>query len=194
MGKTSAVVDWGDPSKGIGAGATHQLGCKNDQEVVASVIRAVKGDPDGLEIRGGGVDFVFGRMRELEALQGWWNSHRIGNGNSDGGPPPPEGESLPDAPETGGSPLEMAMIDLVGRLTEIYAALPPCTALIVFSGSGDPREMSRLQQMHAQWKKEYNTPGKKWDQLSVQWTDTEEQALRRAVKKARAGIGFIGVK
>lgn len=40
------------------------------------VIRAVKGDPDGLEIPGVGVDFVFGRMRELEALKGWWNNNK----------------------------------------------------------------------------------------------------------------------
>ncbi|KAL1835740.1 hypothetical protein VTK73DRAFT_5428 [Phialemonium thermophilum] len=52
--------------------------------------------------------------------------------------------------------------------------------------------MSRLQAMQATWKKEYNTPGTKWDQLSVQWTDVEDQALRRAVKKARESIGFIG--
>jgi RNA exonuclease 1 len=40
------------------------------------VIRAVNGDPDGLEIPGGGVDFIFGRMRELEALKGWWNNNK----------------------------------------------------------------------------------------------------------------------
>ncbi|VUC21694.1 unnamed protein product, partial [Clonostachys rosea] len=76
----------------------------------------------------------------------------------------------------------------------IYEALPPCTAFIVYSGSGDPREMARLQQMQAQWRKEYNTPGSKWDQLSVKWTDVEEQALKKAAQRARAGIGFIGVK
>ncbi len=54
--------------------------------------------------------------------------------------------------------------------------------------------MSRLQAVQAQFKKEYNTPGSQWDKLSVQWTDVEEQALRRAVKAARSGIGFIGVK
>ena len=62
-GKSSAAIDWGDPSKGPGAGATHQLGCKNDEEVTQAVIRAVNGDEDGAEIRGGGVDFVVGDQR-----------------------------------------------------------------------------------------------------------------------------------
>jgi RNA exonuclease 1 len=87
VGKTSAAVDWGDPSKGAGAGATYQLGCKNDEDVTRNVIRAVNGDPDGLEIKGGGVDFVWARMRELEALQGWWNKNRVDVPNSDNGPP-----------------------------------------------------------------------------------------------------------
>lgn len=198
LGKTSAAIDWGDPSKGAGSGATHKLGARTDDDVVNNVIRAVKGDPDGLEIRGGGVDFVWARMRELEALQGWWNKNRVDNANSDGGPPShePAKEAEEDAlsENSGRPPLEQALARLTERLSRIYAALPPCTAFIVFSGSGDPREMARLQQMHSQWRKEYNTPGKKWDELSVKWTDVEEQALRKAVQIARSGIGFVTVK
>ncbi|EQL00234.1 exonuclease [Ophiocordyceps sinensis CO18] len=204
-GKTSAAIDWGDPSKGPGAGATFRLGCRSDDEVVANVIRAVQGDPDGKEIRAGGVDFVWARMRELEALQGWWNRNRADNANADGGPP---GDELPeDADETAAaaapSPLERALAQLAARLARIHEALPPCTGLIalppctgliVYSGSGDPRDMARLQQMQARWRKEYNTPGSKWDELSVQWTDAEDQQLRRAVQKARSGIAFINVK
>ncbi|KEY65657.1 hypothetical protein S7711_08731 [Stachybotrys chartarum IBT 7711] len=191
VGKTSAAIDWGDPSKGAGAGATYQLGCKNDEDVTRNVIRAVCGDSDGLEIRGGGVDFVWARMRELEALQGWWNKNRVDKSSSDSGPPTDAADA---ATQEGTSPLESALVRLTERLSRIHAALPPCTGFLVFSGSGDPREMARLQQMQSRWKKEYNTPGKKWDQLSVKWTDVEEQALRRAVREARSGIGFIGVK
>jgi RNA exonuclease 1 len=70
--------------------------------------------------------------------------------------------------------------------------LPPCTAFIIYSGSGDPREMSRLQTMQATFKREYKI--KKWDELSVKWTDVEEQALKKAAKVARDGVGFVGVK
>ncbi|PNY24831.1 exonuclease [Tolypocladium capitatum] len=194
-GKTSAAVDWGQPCKGMGAGATYQLGCESDEEVATSVIRAVQGDADGREIRSGGVDFIWARMRELETLQGWWNNNRAENRNSDGGPPKQdaaEEELAPGDSET--SPLERALVKLSDRLTRIHDALPPCTGFIVFSGSGDPREMARLQQMQSRWRKEYNTPGKKWDDLSVQWTDRENQLLRQAVQRARSGIGFLTVK
>ncbi|KAL2173378.1 uncharacterized protein P884DRAFT_265136 [Thermothelomyces heterothallicus CBS 202.75] len=190
VGKTSAAIDWGDPTRSACNAATVTISCNSDAEVEAGVIRAVKGDPDGLEVPGGGVDFVWARMRELEALQGWWNRNKLSPDASaaSGPPPPPTGE--------GGETmtLEECLAGLARRLKRIHDALPPCTALIVFSGTGDPREMSRLQAVQAQFRREYNTPGSKWDQLSVQWTDKEDQALRRAVRAARCGIGFIGVK
>ncbi|KAG5927545.1 hypothetical protein E4U53_002850 [Claviceps sorghi] len=194
VGKTSAAIDWGDPSKGAGAGATYQLGCKSDEDVADNIVRAVNGDADGRQIKGSGVDFTWARMRELEALQGWWNKNRVdSNANSDGGPSPmPPGSA--SGRKRSSAPLQHALSELTRRLVRIHAALPPCTALIVYSGSGDPRRMARLQQQHAQWKKEYNTPGKKWDDLSVKWTDVEDQALRQAAQKARSGIAFIGVK
>jgi RNA exonuclease 1 len=90
-------------------------------------------------------------------------------------------------------PVSDATTDLVKRIQQIYDGLPPCTAFIVYSGSGDPREMSRLSNMHAQFKREYRT--KKWDELSVKWTDTEEQAMKRAAKEAReGGVGFMVIK
>ncbi|KAI1803361.1 hypothetical protein F4811DRAFT_525188 [Daldinia bambusicola] len=177
VGKTSAMIDWGDPMKGAGAASTFPIGCKSDEEVAEAIMRAVKGDPAGEEIPFGGVDFVFARFRELEAFQGWWN------GKSDF--PPPDLSNMS---------LEMCVQNLTQRIKRIYDSLPPCTGFIVFSGSGDPREMARLQAMQAQFKKEYNTPGSNWDNLSVKWTDREDQALKKAVSVARNGIGFIGVK
>ncbi|KAL2199585.1 hypothetical protein P885DRAFT_66520 [Corynascus similis CBS 632.67] len=196
VGKTSAAVDWGDATRSVCNAATVTISCNSDADVEAGVIRAVKGDPDGLEVPGGGVDFVWARMRELEALQGWWNRNKLApDAPATSGPPP---TPTATASEEGGAgeilTLESCLTAVAQRLKRIYDALPPCTALIVFSGTGDPREMSRLQAVQAQFRREYNTPGSKWDQLSVQWTDKEDQALRRAVRAARCGIGFIGVK
>lgn len=238
-GKSTAAVEWGDAKRSVCTLAEVVLdGCTSDGDIEAGVLRAVRGDPDGAVVKGGGVDFVWARMRELEALQGWWNRNRADAGEDVA--PPKELEELhiatranpfatstatqdtkesvfsqavidfkiaapvvatetasqpeQEKPKAKAVPLETCLTELSARLKRIYDALPPCTAFIVFSGSGDPREMSRLQAQHAQWKREYNTPGSKWDQLSVKWTDREEQALKKAVKQAREGIAFIGVK
>ncbi|KAI0448522.1 hypothetical protein F5B21DRAFT_497282 [Xylaria acuta] len=179
VGKTSAMIDWGDPMKGAGAASTFPLGCRSDEEVLENIIRAVQGDLAAEEIPAGGVDFVFARFRELEAFQGWWNQNR----NTD----------TLQVPDMSGMTLEACVSNLAQRIKRIHDALPKCTGFVVFSGSGDPREMSRLQAMQTQFKKEYN-PGGNWDELTVKWTDVEEQALKKAVGIARNGIGFIGVK
>ncbi|KAK2610514.1 hypothetical protein N8I77_003939 [Diaporthe amygdali] len=231
-GKSTAAVDWGDAKRSVANLADIVLdGCNSDADVEQGILRAVKGDPDGAVVKGGGVDFVWARMRELEALQGWWN--RAKTDADDAAGPPKELEeahaasknnpfatkpstdsqdsvfanavldmnslAVPESEPEGNKPrekpvLETCLNSLAARLKRIHDSLPPCTAFIVLSGSGDPREMSRLQAMHAQWKREYNTPGSKWDQLSVKWTDREEQALKKAAQKARNGIAFIGVK
>ncbi|KUJ11296.1 uncharacterized protein LY89DRAFT_723115 [Mollisia scopiformis] len=219
-GKSSAMIDWGEPKKGPGAAANFPIGCTSDEEIMDGVIRAVKGDADGKEIPGGGVDFVWARFRELEALKGWWNNNKAiaaeaaakdaaveANGDVEMSSVS-KGKEFPDSTEPAGvipsnslpvpeqlaasKSVSDAAADLTNRITKIYESLPPCTAFIVYSGSGDPREMSRLQAMNATFKREFKI--KKWDKLSVKWTDTEEQALRQAVKVARSGVGFICVK
>jgi RNA exonuclease 1 len=49
-----------------------------------------------------------------------------------------------------------------------------------------------MQDLQRRFKQEYKV--KKWDQLSVKWTDVEDQKLRKACDKARKGVGFIAVK
>ncbi|KAH8674528.1 hypothetical protein BGZ60DRAFT_372609 [Tricladium varicosporioides] len=228
-GKSSAAIDWGDPKKGPGSAATFQIGCSSDEEVVEGIMRAVEGDPDGKEIPGGGVDFVWARFRELEALKGWWNNNKLpGTGvtesilkvardakpsSSTEAPAAVQGviasempanenpisttesTTFPGSSTTLSPPtnLDTAKANLANRLHSIYNRLPPCTALILYSGSGDPREMSRLQAMQQQFKREYKI--KKWDELSVKWTDIEEQALKKAARRAREdGVGFLTIK
>jgi RNA exonuclease 1 len=220
-GKSSAMIDWGEPKKGPGSASSFPIGCHSDEEVMEGVIRAVKGDADGKEIPGGGVDFVWARFRELEALKGWWNNNKQANADSANnhaltGDAPAEAKdaetkdtkdtTMTDTPTENvpisslpppvkldtNKPIDVAAKDLTVRLKQIYDSLPPCTAFIIYSGSGDPREMSRLQTLQATFKREYKI--KKWDELSVKWTDAEEQALKRAAKVARDGVGFVGVK
>ena len=177
-GKTGAMVDRGPPEKSFGSTASFSIGCESDEAVYAGIRRAVLGDFDGAEIPSGGVDFTFARLRELEAVRGWSNDSRLAN----------------DLEESSSTDLgENALIRYVARLVErivaVRAMLPPCTLFIVYSGSGDPRDLLRLQEQHKTFKKEYAY--KKWDELSVQWTDVEQQALGQACKKARSGLGFM---
>jgi RNA exonuclease 1 len=219
-GKTSAIVDYGTPERGYGKEATHAIGCVDDGSVVAGIIRAVNGDPTGEEIKAGGVDFVWGRLRELESFRGWCNNNREygtvdglhANGTGTASEAKTDNASAtkldtkPDSAvaesnlttDSGTQPnppppntLELTLARTISHIKEIHSALPACTLFIVYSGTGDPREVGRLQKMQSQYRKEFKV--KKWDDLTVKWTDTEEQMLKRAVDRARRGIGFMTV-
>lgn len=209
-----AVVDWGDPTRGYGAAAGTAIGCSSDAEVVAGVLRAIGGadttmtaddeEPTTTSLPQEGCEFVWARLRELEAHRGWWNRTTAAdtevlrtnaiaatttNTESTANP----GNDFITT-ETAAAPPTTA--DILARTTAhiaaIHAALPPRSALIVYSGSGDPRALARMQRRQQTFRQEYRT--KKWDQLSVRWTDAEEQKLRRACERARRGVGFVGVK
>jgi len=186
-GKTGAVVDWGNPERGFGALARVCIACENDEQVVEGVRKAVNGDDDGKLVSGSGVDFTWARLRELESLRGWINDK--GNPGFANPDTTPTTKKIEDSNPAG---LAAAVTRTVSRLAAIYATLPPCTLFIVYSGTGDPREMAKLQAMQQTFKKEFQT--KKWDQLSVKWTDVEEQALKKACKEARKGCGFVTIK
>ncbi|KAL2860934.1 RNA exonuclease [Aspergillus lucknowensis] len=188
-GRTGAVVDWGSPERGLGAHATVAIGCSDDSEVVKGISAAVNGDESNTSIPGGGVDFIWARMRELEIHRGWCN--RIPDPkNSNESTAIDLGSNLPSSNE---KTLSNLVSQTVSRIKEVYDALPPCTLFIVYSGTGDPREVSRLQAMHKCFRDEYQSK-KPWDELTVKWTDTEEQALKRACECAREGCGFMCVK
>ena len=182
-GKTGAIVDRGAPERGFGGMAGFCIGCKDDAAIVDGVKRAVSGDPDGAYIPGGGVDFTWARMQELAATRHWLNDNRFSS--SPDSPLQPKAEPSP-------AELNTVVKATVDRIAAVWEALPPCTLFIVYSGTGDPREMARLQEMQKVHRREYKT--KKWDDLSVRWTDVEEQALRNACRVARAGVGFVALK
>lgn len=194
--RAGAVVDWGEPTRGHGGQASVAIGCRSDVDVVNGIERAVRGLAEGKDGMRQNVDMVWGRLRELELVRGWWDDvktpdaqeirraalERLGR--------PSEGED--EDAEATGAELGEAVAKTVGNIVKIYESLPRCTAFIVYSGTGDPREVRRLQAMKQQFQREYQT--KNWDHLSVKWTDTEVQALSKACETARQGIGFVVVK
>ncbi|KAF6220338.1 hypothetical protein HO133_003470 [Letharia lupina] len=184
-GKTGAIVDQGAPERNFGSMATYCIGCPDDAGVVAGVKRAVLGDEDGSYIPGGGVDFTWARFQELAAFCGWWNDNR--RAVSDHTPQ----DSHLISTDYVSTALAEAVTKTVNRIQAVRDFLPPCTLLVVYSGTGDPRELARLQEMQRTFKREYAV--KKWDELSVKWTDTEDQALKMACRKAREGLGFVTI-
>lgn len=198
--KAGAVVDWGDPSRGHGAAANIVISCKTDAEVVEGIKRVVnssntnEADSEAASSTEA-VDFVWARFRELEAIRGWWSSsspgdteeHRQNVFDRYSSTDPTKDPTAP-TPEALGKTVKQVAVNVA----DVYAALPTCTAFIVYSGSGDMREVFRLGDIQRQFRREYAT--RKWEELSVRWTDNESQALRSAVKKAREGVGFVVVK
>ena len=194
------MVDWGNPERGFGSQATVSIGCQDDNDVVRGVSAAINGDPSNPSIPGGGVDFTWARLRNLEQLRGWCTRLPDANNSNESTTlvPAPE-ETTPttsadDATAPSYSPILAETVSrTVSDISRIYESLPPCTMFIVYSGTGDPREVSRLQAMHKKYREEFQ--GRKpWDELSVKWTDVEEQALKKACERAREGCGFMCVK
>ncbi|KAL2817444.1 hypothetical protein BDW59DRAFT_175488 [Aspergillus cavernicola] len=188
-GRTGAVVDWGSPERGLGAQATTAIGCSDDKGVANGISSVVNGDENVASIPGDGIDFTWARMRELEIYRGWCN--RIPDPKNANESTAIQGES--DSSSSGEKTLSNVISQTVLRIKEVYDSLPPCTLFIVYSGTGDPREVSRLQAMHKTFRDEYNSK-KPWDDLTVKWSDTEEQALKKACERARDGCGFMCVK
>jgi RNA exonuclease 1 len=181
--RVGAVVDWGEPTRGHGAQAKVAIGCQSDADVVNGIKHAIRGDDDGSPVPAGGCDFVWARFRELEAHRGWWNRSKA-----------VDSETLRTT--TASNVTELSLESVVKQttqhITDVYESLPPCSALIVYSGSSDPRELQEMQALQQKFKAEYRV--KKWDELSVKWTDVEEQKLRKACEMARRGVGLISVK
>lgn len=189
-GKTGAIVDHGAPERNFGSMASYCIGCADDAGVVAGVKRAVLGDEDGSYIPGGGVDFTWARFQELAGVRGWWNDNRRQQFSTQAqaqAPPPQD----PTTTTTSSPSLADSVTKTIANIKAIRDFLPPCTLLLVYSGTGDPRDMARLQDMQRTFKREYAV--KKWDELSVKWTDEEEQALKVACRRARDGLGFMTI-
>lgn len=181
--RKSAIVDVGDPGKWLGAAATTALSCRDDDEIVAVMKRCVNGDDTrALPPH----DFVYGRLKSLEAVRRFSDQDAQG-GKMDLDAPLPELRT--DPPK---DVLRDSVTETVKRVKDVYDSLPPCTAFVVFSGIGDPRGWKRLDMIQKRWREEYKV--KKWDELSVQWSDTEESLLKRELRRARNGVGFLVVK
>jgi RNA exonuclease 1 len=192
--RSGAIVDWGDPSRGHGLHADVILGCESDAEVAEKVKTVVKGNGNAEDPHPQGVDFVWARFRELEAIRGWWNSSKsIDNDDlrQKAFSRHSVSAEIVDGPGPDSATLNQAVSQTIKLIEDVYTALPPCTAFMIYSGHGDPRETFRMQARHQLFREQYRV--KKWDELDVQWTDADNQALGKAARQARDGLGFLTV-
>ncbi|KIJ42385.1 hypothetical protein M422DRAFT_31336 [Sphaerobolus stellatus SS14] len=117
--------------------------------------------------------FIFGRFLELSNALEWTT---------------PKNDSPP-------VPLPVACSALNGRLAKLFAALPPRTALIIFSGHSDPRSMASLAQRKTKFENELRA-GKKPDNIPKEewWTAADGRAIEEETGKARRGLAFLCLK
>ncbi|CAZ86130.1 unnamed protein product [Tuber melanosporum] len=180
--RIGGVVDYGTPDKWWSPSAARVIQAKDDAEVATGIVKSICGDPPGTRDGHPKLDLVWGRMHALEALRGWNKAAA-----------PEEGPPIPiENTESNHAVIAQGVRDVATQLKQIYDSLPPCTAFIVYSGTGDPRELRRLQDMQREHKRQYMTM--KWDELTVKWTDTENRALAAAANTTREGIAFLTVK
>ncbi|OAP63565.1 hypothetical protein AYL99_02792 [Fonsecaea erecta] len=216
--KTTAMVEYGTPERGLGRDATYKIGCSNDDEIVRGVLRAAHGDPvdeatateessknaaesnraghdeekapqaPDQTIPPGGADFIWARLRDLEAARGW-NIHP-----SDKFPASSSAfaADVPLPNDQAEEHLRITLRQTAQRIYRIYANLPSRTLLIIYSGTGDMRPLLRLQQLQAQFKREFKV--KKWSDISVKWTDVEEQEMKKECERARQGVGVLALR
>ncbi|KAF8907850.1 hypothetical protein CPB84DRAFT_1767719 [Gymnopilus junonius] len=200
-GIRGAVVDHGNPSVMHGAKATTAIGCKTDEEVLRNLLDVLPSH-----------QFVFGRFMELANTLGWVTPKASPDQPL---PIPPPSASTDPAP----SPeiLSQSLSSLNTHLRALHSALPPRTALIIFSGHSDPRKMSVLNARKNTFEgllKSGRTPEEimkgghgvgtngtngnglegKGDGVGLRWTMSDARDLEEAVELARRGLLFLGVK
>lgn len=99
--------------------------------------------------------------------------------------------ALPPSPEE----LSEVLTKLDAQLKALHAALPPRTALIVFTGHSDPRQMAALNARKNAFEYAFRS-GRPTDQLKPEerWSAADARTLEEAVEKAKRGLLFLGVK
>ncbi|KAN0141724.1 hypothetical protein V8E53_000186 [Lactarius tabidus] len=200
----TAIVDHGNPGAWHSTSATAPattVACANDAEVLDGLVGAL----DSHEL-------IFGRLMGLADALGWITpkvdavvAEKTENQKLTGdaaGTKIESSEVAPPAPDdSNGNALFTAVTNLNDHLTTLHAALPPRTALLLFSGHSDPRSMSTLAARRAEY--QASQQGKESGSAAaaaeieggtVRWSTADDRALEEAVVRARMGLLFVGVK
>ncbi|KAG8214189.1 hypothetical protein J3R82DRAFT_10978 [Butyriboletus roseoflavus] len=170
----TAVVDHGNPGVMHGAKATTTIGCASDREVLEGLMQAIPAH-----------EFMYGRFTGIADVMGWLTP-----------------KATPDAPVVVTPPIEAspeilaaAQATLNEQLVTLYASLPARTAVVIFTGHSDPRQMASLNARKAAFESAIKS-GKKAEEIdrSEWWTASDGRELEEAVEKAKRGLLFLGIK
>ena len=196
-GRVSAIVEYGTPERGLGKSADIHIGCSNDdEEIVQGVKRMLNRQPED----GPKVNFIWARLKAMENAwkqRGSITSQEQAQAQVQAQPDNGDGISTTvdnaTARASTSPVLAFATTSTTSRICDIIRSLPPQTLTIIYpSHSPDLSAIQNLHEQQRQFKKEFKV--KKWNELSVQWTDREEQSLRSEFAKARNGWGCVFVK
>ena len=98
------------------------------------------------------------------------------------------------------TPEELAGVfsTLDSRLHKLYEAVPPRTALVIFTGHSDPRRMASLNARKSAFDSAIRS-GKNPDDLvhegaKLRWTTADARLLEEEVERAKRGLLFLGIK
>jgi RNA exonuclease 1 len=115
--------------------------------------------------------FVWSRMKEVETAAGWKDN---------------------DSSEQSADDIADTLAGFDSNIQRVWDGLSPCTALMVISGSGDPRQMSRLYSKRRAYDEELRT--KPNGDIQVRWMGADQEAFTMDIDKARTGVGFVAIK
>ncbi|EGG04416.1 uncharacterized protein MELLADRAFT_78319 [Melampsora larici-populina 98AG31] len=173
--KRVAVIDHGGGMNS--SKATSSMVCKTDAEVIDGMISHLENH-----------DFLFGRLMDLSHGLGWSKpptpklSHDL----------PTQEESIPTHPICESS-IETLYESLSNQIIKLNEALPKGTALIIFTGHDDPREMARLNAMKSKFDQALKN-GSTTVSEELRWMSAQERQLIDEVEKCKLGMSFFRVK
>ncbi|KAG0222198.1 hypothetical protein BGW42_006805 [Actinomortierella wolfii] len=181
--RTSALID---ADSFAGQQATMTVKTKGDEEVLAALPKAIAEH-----------DFIFARLRALELNHGKIPEEMEANNKA--------AESMIDsgrANKVGSHEKVHATEEEIRNgarsidesVAKIVEMLPSGTALVITSGHGDHREVSKLVARQKKFLQMYNTMSLSAIPEEDRFLEPDVEALALAVNKAKNGVSFLMVK
>ncbi|KAG0006807.1 hypothetical protein BGZ65_003354 [Modicella reniformis] len=185
--KTSVLID---KDAFAGQSATTTIRIENDKEVVAAVPEAIQKH-----------DFVWARLRDIEINHGKKPEHLPSSSGKEQHQPPQVVDtgraskiSSADKVQASEEEIRQGIQSIDKSLKQILESLPARTAVILTSGQGDHREVSRLQPKQKKFMEQYREKNLSEIPKEDWFLEEDERKLVEAVEVAKGGICFFTIK